>query len=109
MPHGWLDSFDPAPQFTSEHHLLHAFYAFYTSPFQKALVMVVDGCGPKSPTGGCESSVLYTASRRGTVELLANETVLVLFDWEGCLRRVVTECPGNVPPQPPCPPQPWAI
>ena len=77
MPHGWLDSFDPAPQFTSEHHLLHAFYAFYTSPFQKALVVVVDGCGPKSPTGGCESSVLYAASRRGTVELLANETVLV--------------------------------
>ena len=43
--------------FTPEHHLLHAAYAFYTSPFTSPLVVSIDGSG----TFG-DSFVVYTGS-----------------------------------------------
>ena len=47
--------------FTDEHHMLHALYAAYTSPFNRAVVVTVDGCGP----GGysCEAFVVWSFSR----------------------------------------------
>lgn len=39
------EAFDPAKLRFSEHHLSHAASAFYPSPFEKALVLTLDGVG----------------------------------------------------------------
>lgn len=51
------------------HHLAHAYSAFYTSPFEDAVVFVADGAGDLSEDERIEAETAYVGSRSGLAPL----------------------------------------
>jgi carbamoyltransferase len=80
----FLDQIDPARIHIVNHHLAHAHNVFYSSPFDSAAILIVDGRGSER-----ETQSLYAASADG-IELMDSTTTFGI----GLLYASVTQAVG---------------
>jgi carbamoyltransferase len=66
-----------------DHHLCHAYQAFYSSPFEDALVLVLDGTGDES-----SSYSLYDVKKREFTRLFRNGPGPSLGDFYGAITHL---------------------
>ncbi|MEM7263682.1 MAG: carbamoyltransferase C-terminal domain-containing protein [Planctomycetota bacterium] len=81
----FLADVDPAKIRIINHHLAHAYNVFYSSGFDSAAVLIVDGRGSQQ-----ETQSLYRASIDGGIELLASTDTIGI----GLMYAAVTQAIG---------------
>ncbi len=81
----FLANVDPAKIRIINHHLAHAYNVFYSSDFDSAAILIVDGRGSLK-----ETQSLYRASRDEGIELLASTTEIGV----GLMYAAVTQAIG---------------
>ncbi len=63
-----------------DHHLCHAYHAFFTSPVEQAIILIIDGNGDNA-----KSMTIYEANRQSIKQLHRNTSRASLGDYYGAL------------------------